>query len=384
MKQEALHLIQLASAVVNRTTCEIEDIHDVDLEALHHLSASHNLTALVDAALKTLGMDEGPFCGTLAISARRELLFDSERKIILARLEQAGIWYLPLKGIFLKEDYPGVGIREMSDNDILFDASRAEDVRSIMDALDFTCVSYDDDNVDDYQKPPVFHFEMHRSLFSGKAASFSRLSEYYKDVEQKLIPFSQWERRFSDEDFYIYTIAHEYSHFSTCGTGLRSLLDTYVYLLKHDGNLDWHYIDSETRKLGIRDFEEQNRHLALEVFSPRANLASLSLEDEEFLDCFLRAGTYGSRENMVQIGVKKSGNLFYVLGRLFPPMSVIQASFPVFCKHKILLPFLPFYRLMHNGGWRKARKEIKVLASGAGRGDQEQHESPDGPHTTCL
>lgn len=46
-------------------------------------------------------------------------------------MEQRGIWYLPLKGIILKEFYPSVGMRQMSDNDILFDEAFAEQVRGV-------------------------------------------------------------------------------------------------------------------------------------------------------------------------------------------------------------------------------------------------------------
>lgn len=34
--------------------------------------------------------------------------------------------YLPLKGIIMKDYYPSVGMRQMSDNDILFDADAWE------------------------------------------------------------------------------------------------------------------------------------------------------------------------------------------------------------------------------------------------------------------
>ena len=52
---------------------------------------------------------------------RKALLFDAERKGILDFMEQRGIWYLPLKGVVLKDYYPAVGMRQMSDNDILYD-----------------------------------------------------------------------------------------------------------------------------------------------------------------------------------------------------------------------------------------------------------------------
>lgn len=46
----------------------------------------------------------------------------------------------------------------------------------------------------------------------------------------------------------IYMIAHEYKHFSKGGTGLRSLLDTYVFLRHCDETLDKEYVESELKK----------------------------------------------------------------------------------------------------------------------------------------
>mgnify|MGYP002969688486 CR=1 FL=1 len=40
--------------------------------------------------------------------------------------------YLPLKGIIMKDYYPSVGMRQMSDNDILFDKAYAKQIRDYM------------------------------------------------------------------------------------------------------------------------------------------------------------------------------------------------------------------------------------------------------------
>lgn len=83
--------------------------------------------------------------------------------------------------------------------------------------------------------------------------SNERICSYYRDVKNRLKTAcgKQYELRFSDEDFYVYMIAHEYKHYSGGGTGLRSLLDTYVYCLKKGKTLDWDYISGEIEKLGI-------------------------------------------------------------------------------------------------------------------------------------
>ena len=48
-----------------------------------------------------------------------------------------------------------------------------------------------------------------------------RMTEYYQDVKSHLIldEGSRYGYHFSDEDFYLYMLAHEYKHFSGSGTG---------------------------------------------------------------------------------------------------------------------------------------------------------------------
>lgn len=154
---------------------------------------------------------------------------DIERERLFARLDEEKIWYVPLKGCVLQDFYPTYGMRQMSDNDILFDASRDLEVKSIMESIGFVNIHFGLMNHDVYHKDPECNFELHRCLFDESYEP--RLYEYYKDVDQLLVSDCDGTeaRHFRDEDFYIYLISHEYKHFSTAGTGIRSLLDTFVF-----------------------------------------------------------------------------------------------------------------------------------------------------------
>jgi len=187
---------------------------------------------------------------------------------------------------------------------------------------------------------------MHHALF-GPSCERS-IVEYYQEVKSRLIQNdgSSFGYHFSDEDFYIYVIAHEYKHYSGSGTGLRSLLDTYVYLKKKDDTLDWLYIRRELEKLRISDFEAKNRSLAMHLFGNE----ELTREDREMLEYILSSGTYGTVNNLVQNRLEKCGSGFggkvkYVFHRLFLPMDVVREAFPAFVRIPVLLPFLPIYRL---------------------------------------
>ena len=125
MKQEEKVLISLASSIVNQTSADIHAISAVDMDELYRLAEFHQMTALVAAALESAGVTDARLQQEQAKAIRKNLLLDHDRADIEEALEEAQIWYIPLKGVILKEYYPGIGLRQMSDNDILFDVTPA-------------------------------------------------------------------------------------------------------------------------------------------------------------------------------------------------------------------------------------------------------------------
>ena len=357
-------VIYLAACMVNGDEPDPERVAGMDLEQLYKTANRHLLTCIVGYALEAADVHDFVFIQAKSKAIRKIVLFDTERSAVLSELEKAGIWYMPLKGSVLKEYYPQIGMRQMSDNDILYDASR-EDLKIIMEGIGFTIEEkYGVGIHDHYFKPPVCNFEMHRKLFGP--AHDRRLREYYQDVKVRLLKDedNRYGYHFSPEDFYIYMIAHEYKHFYGAGTGLRSLLDTYVYLRRNSEILDWIYIKGELEKLGIADFESQNRNLALKLFGDK-----MFTEDDEMLDYFISSGTYGKLEHRIWNKVDKFGGGIrgkgkYLLSRIFPPIESVEKAYPFFYRHKILLPFLIIIRIA--GGLtvrrRKLWSELRALS----------------------
>ena len=339
-------LIYLVSCMVNQEEVDPQIIASVDLSELYAMADAHQLTAITAFALEAAGVRDGRFLQERSKAVSSEVNFDRERARILKEFEEKQIWYMPLKGIILKRFYPQTGMRQMSDNDILFDAEKAEEVHEIMASLGYETEIYDEGHRDDYRKLPMFHFEMHRVLFDEKTLPKS-LYRYYRDVRRLLIKDSgnNFGYHMSDEDFYLYMIAHEYKHFAWGGTGLRSLLDTYVYLKKHSRTLDWEYITAESEKLGITGFEKRNRSLALRVFHA-GDIQKLSEKETELLDYFIESEAYGSMLHAIPNHSRHVGMFRYVMQRAFLPMEAVEKYYPFFYRHKLLLPILPIYRVI--------------------------------------
>ena len=359
-----LNVAYLAACVVNDTAPDAARVGTMNLENLYKAADRHLLTGITAMALESAGIKDEACTQAKGKAIRKVAAFDVERAAVLAKLEDAGIWYAPMKGCVLKELYPKIGMREMADNDILIDAARTADVKTIMENLGFSSDGYTGTSVHDhYMKPPVCNFEMHRMLF--RPIQNARIAEYYQDVKSRLIlnEGSRYGYHFSDEDFYVYMIAHEHKHYSGSGTGLRSVLDAYVFLRKKGDALDWAYISREFDNLGIADFEEQNRSLALHLFDGE----KLTERDEKMMEYILSSGTYGTVQNRVENGIRKYGSgpfgkLRYVMRRLFLPMDTVRAAFPLFAKYPILLPLLPFYRVFRALRSRKGRLQAELKA----------------------
>ncbi len=364
-RSAVLDVAYLASCAVNGRIPDPARVATMDMVTLYQAADRHLLTGITATALESAGVKDEAFTQAKGKAIRKVAAFDIERSAVLARLEEAGIWYMPLKGCVLKELYPALGTRQMADNDILFDASRNSEVRKIMEELGFaTDENYGRGIHDHFLKLPVCNFEMHRALFADSANK--AIYRYYLGITDKMVKDEgrNYGYHLSPEDFYIYLIAHEYKHYSGGGTGMRSLLDTYVYCKKKGDKLDWSYIDEELNKLGLKDFEARNRSLALHLLTGEA----LTAADREMLDYILSSGTYGTVSNKINNVISQYGNgafakTRYVLSRIFLPLKTVKTAFPLFIKIPILLPFLPVYRLFKGLTQRKEklRAEFKAL-----------------------
>ena len=357
--KNAQDLVRLVSCAVNGEKPDGEFVASLDLTALFEVAESHMLTAAAGAALERAGTVDPAFHEAYSRSMRNEALRDAECRTVFSALEEAGVWYMPLKGAVMKAYYPIFGIRQMTDIDVLIDAALSEKVYEIMTGFGYERSSYDDMNEEVYVKPPIHQIEMHSYLASGAAGD--PLFDYYADVKDRLIADGGLRYRFTPEDMFIYMLVHEYKHYSRGGTGLRSLLDVYVYMKRFGDTLDFDYIVRECEKLSIARFEGQNRRAAAALFGG----GKLSEDDAEFVDYVTFSGAFGNTENYFAHKIEEQGKLGYLKKRLFMPMDEVQTLYPFFYRHRILLPALFVYRLAKmltvksGAAFRELKKLIK-------------------------
>lgn len=381
MEKTSEFLIYLMACSLQGTKPEEAQLANIDLEALLRLAKAHSVSAMVCMALEQTDafrcaeettrlkwLD----CKNKAV--RKNMLLDAERHQLEKEFAEHGIWYMPLKGSILKDWYPKFGMREMADNDILFDPAGRKQVREIFQNRSYKTVSFRKGNHDVYEKAPIYNFEMHVSLFNG---TYKELTEQYENVKERLLPVdgTAYQFAFTPEDFYVFVLAHAHKHYSRSGTGIRTLADIYIMNQKLGGTMNWEYVDSELRGLGILSYEHESRELAQKLFgiAELPTEANLSEAEQQMLAYYLGASTYGTIENRTLNQMQKlqpDGGAItvhtkrkYLLSRIFPGREWCKACAPTVYKYPVLLPFFWVWRLVYRGitNRKKVTQEIKAL-----------------------
>ena len=356
----ALDLCYLAACAVNKTIPERERVERMDLDAVYALAKKHMLSAVCAFALESAGFKDKRSAQTIAAAVRRSAMFDRAYANIKKGLEERGIWFMPLKGAVLKSSYPKFGMREFKDCDVLFDASRAEEVREVMEEVGFTVQAFGAGARDLYHMQPDLNFEMHTSLFGLQHGKILR--DYYANAEERLLG-EGFEKHFSPEDHYVYLVSHEYRHYSGGGTGLRSFLDIYVFL--RSVKLDMDLVRNEAEKQGIAEFEEQNREFALRLFGG----GELSEKDREMLEYVLSSGVFGTVKNLVDNSIRRKGRLGYFMSRLSLPYECMCGVYPILKKAPVLYPYFCIRRLIRSLIFKRENVKYQLKASIKGRAE---------------
>lgn len=379
---DMLYLVQCG---INSVVPDPERVAKMDLEEVYSRSKKQSLDVLAFMALESLLQSNpqaqvleqnqvfAPWNQAKNKAIARTLMMDAAREELFAHLEERGIWHVALKGVVLCHMYPKYGMRQMADNDILFDPSFRQEVHDWFVEHGYEVESFEKSNHDVYLKNPVYNFEMHTALFEEQEQL--ELTQYYRSIKDKLVPKpgKSYEYCMTDEDFYLYMIAHCYKHYYYAGMGLRALIDLYVYC-RAKNNLDQGYLDRELERMGILSFEREMKGLAMKALAPESAPGAVweirSEKEKMMLEELLSGSTYGTIQNYwrSRIGKLQSNGdkialavqLRYLARRLFPDGRYMEGwckkYAPYFLKHQRLMPVARVWRIMKVGV--KKRKDI--------------------------
>ncbi len=281
---------------------------------------------------------------------KKTITVDSERAIICENLDREKIKYIFLKGLNIRGYYPKSSMRQMSDNDILYDETRRDDLCRIMKKQGYY-IGASGGISDDFYKKPYATFEFHRTLFNPEEEFCPEFNPWLNAK-----PYGKGSSRYvmSKEDNYIYAVGHMYKHYYCIdGCGVRFICD--LYLLSHsDDELDWDYINKTLGDFGILEFNETALELADSVFEDR----ELTERAKELLDFLFNGGVFGKSSYDINDEVEKYGSKSgFILHRIFPSYEDMKREYRTLEKKPFLLPAYYVYRLFDK--YRHNRKYMK-------------------------
>lgn len=366
-------------------------------EQVWRLAARHSIAPMTLPALPEGALDDMPasvseqWRHAADMALFQQVGYDVDREAILADCREAGLSWIPLKGIMVATYYPQPGMRSMSDQDIVVgfvepdghggyrprgDSDEArrywrceadKKVDAVMRSHGYTPLSDGKGRDRSYGKAPL-HFEMHRSMVSATEVALGsakpREVEYYANPWAIARPQGEvpGEFRFDTADEYVFHIDHMSKHYRGAGFGLRFLADEYLYCMRFPETVNSAYVAHELRELGLEHFEQAVRELSLNTFDHLSEWRDTATrEQRELFDDVLSGGTYGSlsrkmtREMARQAasdamgdsdGRRRLGAIGYVWGRLFPPRQVVETYYPQWSRNRFTRFLLVFHRAL--------------------------------------
>ena len=377
MTQTAEYIISLIRAVIQEQPAP-PILAGISVKELFAFARSHAVEALVFRGIAPMlsGCDD-PVWRQWENRAN-QLLAQSivqlqQRDELIHRLTTAGIPVLPVKGCWLKELYPDLGDRQMSDLDMLIPPEDAPSAEKILLSMGYQReeVSF---HHTAYRKPPYTAVELHTSLLPETDEHFS----CYQNIWEKAVPVEGMPGlyRLKPEDEYLYYLVHLSKHLSEGGSGIRSILDNCIYT-RCFSKLDSAYVASELEKLGLSELAQQVQILSRCWFETGQAIPE-SLRPLAQAVC--SSGTYGTLEQRTRSRMERLCQQYpnpvarffaYCLPRFFRPLSEMKRRYPVLEKVPILLPVFWVVRLvsmmLHNekSFWQHLRS---LLGKGGSHG----------------
>ncbi len=354
-------IVSLLKSAVNGTVATLPS--DVDWNAVFEIGKVHKLTPLIYSGISKSNIEIPADVQESVDKALFSYFFaDQTQMAELKRLqkafEEAGVEYMPVKGVLLKPLYPSTDFRPMGDADILVKISQKEKAFEVMQLLGYQ-------HLGDSAHEFIFgkagmHVELHKCLVPPYNEDFySYFGDGWKLAKQ-VGDTSRYE--LSDNDHYIYMFTHFAKHYRDGGISALHLVDFWIY--KQNKNLDEEYIRRELAELSLEKFYE-NIMATVEVWF--GNGAQNEMSDF-VTDRIFSNGAWGTKETTMQAKGAKAAKLGKnaVIQLVFPSAERLQYRFPVLEKHKYLLPAMWVIRwldvlMFKRGKLQERMDEVKHL-----------------------
>ena len=265
-------------------------------------------------------------------------------KSLMDAFEEAGIDYMPVKGVILKPLYPKPELRSMGDADILIRLEQYDRIVPIMEALGYQFKKETDHEL--VWISDRLNVELHKRLIPSYNLDYAG---YYGDGWQLAKQRKGCQFEMGEEDTFVYLFSHYAKHYRDGGIGCRHVADLWLWRRTHP-HMDEAYIGQEIKKLGLEAFYGNTLRLLGMWFGdgPADDIV-------EFMTEYIFAsGNFGMLENRVlSRGLKTMKQKQSLRGEwfrqlivgLFPGLTFMKKQYPVLEKCPWLLPLFWLVRV---------------------------------------
>lgn len=312
-------------------------------ERLFRLAGMHHLETMFLQAMAPFS-DAGQYARWQEKVIQYEVMEQCQKQewqVITDALEKEGIDHLPFKGFAFKALYPNPSLRQMSDLDFFLRKEDRGRVREILEGLSYETIHFGSGSQDVYYKAPAVHVEMHFGLsFSCTGRMDDR---YFQQLFRETLDRPSDSHRKDPDDVvsYAYMIAHLAKHYLGYGTGVRSVLDVYLFSGNKQETADSEAFAELLSRTGLLDFYRHLRKLSEIWFDDRPSEPLY----EQMGAYILQSGIYGHRKNHARNAISRdqhataSTYFFRHLASLcFPSPSHMKNTYPWADRSILLLP----------------------------------------------
>lgn len=343
------YLIKLLASAVNQTKVPVP-YEGINWSHLYSYAKQCSVSSIMANTILSLPKDflpEQDILNKLRNEINMQILIDSnisyETEKLLRTFEEYKLKNLPLKGYFMKMEYPRSDFRSVSDVDILFDRNEVELLRKACESAGYEFL-HNDESQYHFRKAPYMYVEMHAEL--SRKCDF-----YHNDIRNQLDNSYkregyEYSYNMSIEDYYVFMLLHNSTHFRIGGMGIRMMLDTYVFYRNHHNEFDYDYLNKRLQVFRLEKFEEKVRTLAYRWFS--STKPEMKFDDFEIY--ILLSATLGRVDAGVMISShknikkaesegRKCSKFSYLIKSVCPNKTKMQVDYPYLKKYPFLLPY---------------------------------------------
>lgn len=350
--QEGQYLIKLLSAAVNNAQPPMPS-EEIDWNKLYHLASFHNVANIAYYSLLKFSKPEliptdiwNKFSSDAKKFSALEALQHFEVRQILLRLERNQVFCVPLTSYIMKQLYPRPDMRYISSIDLLIHEEEKDAAHKVMASLGYTILRSTETTIS-YFKAPNMTIDLYLSLVPKNNEYY----DYFDGIIRNNLRQEkglQYIHTLTREDFYIYMVTFLAHKYAAGGSGIRSILDIWIYLKRYNSILNRELIALELNKLNLGLFSFYIEELAWIWFGGGITFSNQSLYEEMEQHIFscdigehfdigvpLKDMPSSSKEPLPDIE----------RAAIFPNLDIMSDRYPILKKMPFLLPVFWLARL---------------------------------------